>query len=210
MNSRTARFAASALAGLAALITFASAADATTLRTGGALGPIVAAGTVVGGPLTGTATFAGSNCSTGTWAATVGTNPAPAVSLVAPQALSVDGCGTPPPPAMARVFSLALASSTSASVTANPLVPGSGTVTMTGLTFNARLGVPRNLTSPNAFCSFTISTATGTFTSSGTLKFVNVPVTSATGPCAWSLPTSLTVSFGPVQSASSFGTVGVY
>lgn len=120
------------------------------------------------------------------------------------------GCSVPPPPAVVRVFSVSLASAASASVAASAFTPGSGFVTMTGLVLNARIGVPVTAPAPVGTCQYFLSTASGTLNGFGVLKFTNVPITSATGVCAQSLPATLTATFSPVSSATGFGPVSVY
>lgn len=208
-----ARVAALAVGTTAIMAAGATAASATTLRSGSTTGAALASGSTISGPLTGTATlttaFGNATCTVGTLGGTVGTNPAGTVALTSP-ILSLGSfpgtpCNGPGTTAPFRIFDAQLISAGSVGVTSNAAGTGGSLVAST-VVVRARIASPRTLASPNGTCDFNVNTATGIAQNSdNSVSFVNTPITSATGLCAQAINANsgFTAKFAPLKSGGA-------
>jgi len=207
-----ARVAAIAVGTAAVMAAGASAASATTLRSGSTTGAALASGSTISGPLTGTATlttaFGNATCTAGTLGGTVGTNPAATVALSSPilsLGSSASPCNGPGTSAPFRIFDASLVSAGSIGFTANSAGTG-GVLSASSVVVRARIASPRTLSQPNGTCDFNVNTATGVgLNSDNSVTFTNVPITSATGLCAQAINASsgFSAKFAPLQSGGS-------
>jgi hypothetical protein len=208
-----ARVAALAVGTTAIMAAGASAASATTLRSGSATGAALASGSTISGPLTGTATlttaFGNATCTVGSLGGTVGTNPAATVLLTSP-VLSLGSypgtpCNGPGTSAPFRIFDAQLISAGSVGVTSNAAGTGGSLVAST-VVVRARIASPRTLSAPNGTCDFNVNTAAGVAQNAdNSVTFTNVPITSATGLCAQAINANsgFTAKFGPLKSGGA-------